>query len=122
MRTQWMWVAVSMLALQGCGGGKDPLADLCIAEAAKRLEGQVYRLDEAELKASKADAADGNTTFKGKVILKPGTSGESMQTMDCTVAAAAGDAPAQWRAAAARCWRRPRGRRSHSTTPIGPAS
>jgi len=95
MRAQWMWAAVSVLALQGCGGGNDPLADLCIAEAAKRLQGQVYRLDEAELKASKADAADGNTTFKGKVILKPGTSGESMQTMDCTVAAAAGDAPAR---------------------------
>lgn len=95
MRTRWMWAAVSVLALQGCGGGKDPLADLCIAEAAKRLEGQVYRLDEAELTASKSNGADGNTTFKGKVILKPGTSGESMQTMDCTVAAAAGDAPAR---------------------------
>lgn len=95
MRTQWMWVAVSMLALQGCGGGKDPLADLCIAEAAKRLEGQVYRLDEASVTASKVEGSDGNVTFKGTVTLKPGTSGETQQALDCTVAPGAGDAPAR---------------------------
>lgn len=95
MRTRWVLVAAPMLALIACGGGKDPLADLCVAEAAKRLEGQVYRLDEDEVVASKATAADGNLNFKGTVTLKPGTSGETRQTLDCIVAPAAGDTPAR---------------------------
>lgn len=95
MRARLWWALVAMLALQGCGGAKDPMADLCVAEAAKRLEGQVYRLDEEEVVKSKSTAADGNLTFKGTVILKPGTSGETTQTLDCTVAPAAGETPAR---------------------------
>ncbi|MCE7931494.1 MAG: hypothetical protein DYH17_08970 [Xanthomonadales bacterium PRO6] len=88
-------MAVSVLALGACGGGADPLAQLCVNEAAKRLEGQVYRIDEGEIAGSKETGADGNVTFKGSVILKPGTSSESTQTLDCTVAPAAGDTPAR---------------------------
>lgn len=95
MRARCLWVFAAILALGACGGGEDPLAQLCVDEAAKRLEGQVYRLDEGEIAKSKETGADGNVNFKGSVILKPGTGGESTQTLECTVAPAAGDAPAR---------------------------
>jgi hypothetical protein len=93
MHAKIISVAGLALALSACGGGVDPLAQLCIDEAAKRLDGQVYRLDEKALSGSKKTAADGNATFTAELILKPGTSGEERQTLDCTVAPAAGDAP-----------------------------
>ncbi len=93
MHAKIVSVAGLVLALSACGGGMDPLAQLCADEAAKRLEGQVYRLDEKALSASKKAAADGNATFTAELILKPGTSGEQKQTLDCTVAPATGDAP-----------------------------
>ncbi len=95
MRSKFIGVASLALALAACGGGKDPLAQLCVDETAKRLEGQVYRLDEKGLIASKTQGADGNAVYAGEIILKPGTSGESKQTLDCTVAPASGDTPAR---------------------------
>lgn len=95
MRCKFMGAAGLALALGACGGGKDPLAQLCVDEVAKGLDGQVYRLNEKALAGSKTEAADGTTNFSGEIILKPGTSGESKQTVDCTVAPAAGDAPAR---------------------------
>ena len=95
MRSKFIGVASLALALAACGGGKDPLAQLCVDETAKRLEGQVYRLNEKALAGSKTEAADGTTNFSGEIILKPGTSGESKQTLDCTVAPASGDTPAR---------------------------
>lgn len=93
MHAKIISVAGLALALSACGGGVDPLAQLCADEAAKRLEGQVYRLDEKALSASKKMADDGNATFTAELILKPGTSGEERQTLECTVALPAGDAP-----------------------------
>jgi len=85
---------IVMLPLSGCGGGEDPLSGLCVAEAERRLEGQVYRLDEKKIVAGKPES-NGNVIFSGSLTLKPGTSAEVQQTFDCTVAPAAGDAPAR---------------------------
>lgn len=93
MHSRIVWVAGAALALSACGGGKDPLAQLCVEEAAKGLEGQVYRLDEKALAESKQVGADGNVTFTGVVILKPGTSGEYQQTLDCVVEPATDNSP-----------------------------
>lgn len=95
MRSKFIGLAGLALTLAACGGGKDPLAQLCIDETASRLAGQVYRLDEKGLVASKSQAADGNAVFQGEIIFKPGTSGETKQTLDCTVAPASGDTPAR---------------------------
>ena len=86
-------VAGLALTLSACGGGKDPLAQLCVDEAAKGLEGQVYRLDEKALAASKKVGEDGTVTYKGEVILKPGTSGEYKQFLDCVVEPPTGNSP-----------------------------
>lgn len=95
MRSGLWMVMVATVALSACGGGTDPLATLCSQEAASRLSGQVYRLDEAKLSASKTTLADGNISFKAEVVFKPGTSGETRQTMDCRVADVSGDTPAR---------------------------
>jgi hypothetical protein len=79
--------------LSACGGGKDPMADLCAKEAERVLTGQVYRLDEGQLAGSKTAGANGAQAYKGEIILKPGTSGEQKQTFDCLVEPANGDAP-----------------------------
>jgi len=93
MQQKSIWVAVMALTLGACGGGKDPLAQLCVDEAAKGLEGQVYRLDEKQVAASKKTESNGNVFYSGDVILKPGTSGENKQTLECTVEPPAGDVP-----------------------------
>ncbi len=95
MRARLVGVIGALATLASCGGGKDPMADLCAQEAQGRMSSQIFRLDEAKLAASKAQGSGGNFEYKGEVILKPGTSGEEMQTFDCTVAPAAGDAPAR---------------------------
>lgn len=95
MRSKFIGVACLALALSACGGGKDPQAQLCVDETAKRLQGQVYRLDEKALVANKTQSADGNTVYTGEITMKPGTSGESKQTLECTVAPASGDTPAR---------------------------
>jgi hypothetical protein len=93
MRAKLVGVIGALLSLSACGGGKDPMSDLCAKEAEQRLSGQVYRLDEAKLATSKANGSGGNFEYTGEVTLKPGTSGEEKQTFDCTVAPAAGDNP-----------------------------
>ncbi|HWS28322.1 MAG TPA: hypothetical protein VN259_17305 [Xanthomonadales bacterium] len=95
MRCKLIALASLTLALGACGGGKDPLAQLCVDEVAKGLAGQVYRLDEKALAGSKTEAADGSASFSGEIILKPGTSGENKQSVDCTVLPATADAPAR---------------------------
>lgn len=93
MRAKIIGIAGLVLTLSACGGAKDPQAELCVEEAARRLDGQVYRMDEKKLAASKTALADGNFNYKGEIILKPGTSGEAKQTLDCTVAPAEGETP-----------------------------
>lgn len=95
MRSKLITIAGLAFALTSCGGGVDPLAQLCIDEAVKGLEGQVYRLDEKQLSASKKTEANGNVAFTAEVILKPGTSGEFKQTLDCIVEPGSDAAPAR---------------------------
>jgi hypothetical protein len=95
MRKRILMVAGMSLVLSACGGGGDPLAQLCVDEAVKGLEGQVYRLDEKQLAKNKTVGENGNVTFVGEVILKPGTSGETKQTLDCVVEPATAEAPAR---------------------------
>jgi hypothetical protein len=83
------------LALSACGGGVDPLAQLCVDEAVKGLEGQVYRLDEKQVAKSKAPGENGTFLYTGDVILKPGTSAESTQSLYCLVEPATAEAPAR---------------------------
>jgi hypothetical protein len=95
MRARLVGVIVTLATLASCGGGNDPMAKLCSTEAQGRMSSQIFRLDEAKLAASKVQGSDGNFEYTGEVILKPGTSAEEMQTFDCTVAPAVGDAPAR---------------------------
>lgn len=93
MRARLVGVIGAVLSLSACGGGKDPMSDLCAKEAEQRLSGQVFRLDEAKLAASKAAGSGGNFEYTGEVTLKPGTSGEEIQTFDCTVVPGVGEGP-----------------------------
>jgi len=83
-----------MALLVSCGGD-DPGAALCVAEAAKRLDGQVYRLDEKGLASSRKEEADGNLMYSGELLLKPGTGAEQKQRYDCKIAPATADSPAR---------------------------
>lgn len=91
---RWQW-GLLVVTLAGCGGGGDGEVSLCIEEAKRRLDGQVYRLDEKALASSKTTEADGTLTFNGEVTLKPGSSQEEKQTFVCMIAPASGDAPAR---------------------------
>ena len=93
MRLRVLLIPVAGL-LASCGGD-DPAAALCIAEAAQRLDGQVYRLDESGLTKSRKEEADGNLTYSGDLLLKPGTGAEQKQRYDCKVAPATADSPAR---------------------------
>ncbi len=95
MHARVLLVSGVALMMTGCGGGKDPVVQLCVDEAAKGLDRQVYRLDEKLLAKSKQVAENGNVTFTGEIILKPGTSGENKQTFDCIVEPATAEAPAR---------------------------
>lgn len=86
---------VAMIAtgalLAGCGGGgsgasKNELAaNACDAFAKTKLEEKAYTLDLVALAASMADAGDGSSLLRGPIIVEPGRSTESKQTLECTV-------------------------------------
>ncbi len=86
---------IPVVGLLASCGGDDPGAALCIAEAAQRLNGQVYRLDESGLASSRKEETDGNLTYSGELLLKPGTGAEQKQRFDCKVAPATADSPAR---------------------------
>jgi DUF917 family protein len=85
-------IAIGAL-LAGCGGGgessggsKNELAaSACDAYAKGQLEDKTYTLDQVALAASMADAGDGSSFLKGPIIIEPGRSSESTQTLECTV-------------------------------------
>jgi outer membrane murein-binding lipoprotein Lpp len=85
-------IATSVL-LAGCGGGdggsgasKNELAaNACDAFAKAQLEEKTYTLDHAALAASMADAGDGSSLLRGPIVIEPGRSTESKQTLECTV-------------------------------------
>jgi hypothetical protein len=68
-------------------------SELCVDEANRRLQGQVYRLDTAALEQNETKNADGTLVFRGTVVLKPGTTKEETQSIECVVAPDADGAP-----------------------------
>lgn len=83
-------IAMGVL-LTGCGGGtgdgnKNELAaNACDAFAKIQLEDKTYTLDKVALAASMADAGDGSSFLHGPIVIEPGRSTESKQTLECTV-------------------------------------
>jgi ABC-type glycerol-3-phosphate transport system substrate-binding protein len=86
-------MAVTAL-LAGCGGGgggqASAAADACEAYAKSQLGDKTYTLDKAALAKSMIAAADGSNELKGPIVIDPGTSSESKQTLECSVRFVAG--------------------------------
>lgn len=83
-------IAVGAL-LAGCGG-KDAggsrnelAASACDAFAMAQLEDKTYTLDHASLAASMTEVGDGSSFLHAPIIIEPGRSTESKQTLECTV-------------------------------------
>lgn len=83
--------------LAGCGaggsggGGQNELAaDACDAYAKGQLEEKTYELDKAALAASMVPGADGAMSLKAPIVIEPGRSSESKQTLECSVRFVAG--------------------------------
>lgn len=84
--------AIAVFALlTGCGekaggGNKNELAaNACDAFAKVQLEDKTYTLDHVALAASMADVGDGSNFLHGPIVIEPGRSTESKQTLECTV-------------------------------------
>jgi len=75
--------------LAGCGGGGGgqaaAAADACDAYAKGQLADKSYTLDKAELAKSMVAAADGSHQLKAPIVIEPGHSNESKQTLECAV-------------------------------------
>ena len=87
-------LAISVLALlSACGGagkpaagGKNDLAaQACDTYAKSQLGDKTYKLDHAALSASMVANTDGSMDLKGPIIVEPGRSTESVQTLECNV-------------------------------------
>ena len=83
--------------LVGCGGGGEggqsaAAAEACDAYAKSQLGDKTYTLDKDVLAKSMVHAADGSIQLKGPIVINPGTSGESKQTLECAVRFADGKA------------------------------
>ena len=84
--------------LVGCGGGgggqAEAAASACDAYAKNQLADKTYQLDTAVLAKSMTHAADGSMQLKAPIVVEPGTSSESKQTLECAVRFTPGkDAP-----------------------------
>ena len=80
--------ATMLLVACGGGGGGDKAsaaADACDAYAKSQLGDKTYALDKAELAKTMSAAADGSMQLKGPIVVQPGTSSESKQTLECSV-------------------------------------
>jgi hypothetical protein len=77
-------VILASILLASCGPSKR--GELCVSETKRRLEGQVFRLDEEALHSSEQAGANGTLVFRGSVVLKPGTGGETAQNIECVLA------------------------------------
>ena len=75
--------------LAGCGGGggnqASAAADACDTYAKGQLADKTYSLDKDVLAKSMVAQADGSMMLKGPIVVDPGTSGESKQTLECAV-------------------------------------
>jgi hypothetical protein len=82
--------------LVGCGGGGgggsqgDLAAAACDAYAHTQLGDKTYQLDKAVLAKSMVAAADGSMDLKSAIVIEPGHSDESKQTLECSVRFVAG--------------------------------
>ena len=79
----------------GGGGGKAAAAvEACDAYAKGQLGDKTYQLDKDALGKSMVAAAGDTMQLKGPIVVEPGTSSESKQTLECSVRFVAGkDAP-----------------------------
>jgi hypothetical protein len=75
--------------LVGCSGGSagkaDAAATACDSYAKSQLGDKTYSLDKAALAKSMTAAPDGSMQLKGPIIVEPGTSAESKQSLECSV-------------------------------------
>jgi hypothetical protein len=93
MRIRAIPVLLVALAALGCGGkdkggggGQGELAaKACDASAKQQLAEKTYSLDLAKLGASMAAQPDGSQLLKGPIIIEPGLTSESKQTLECSV-------------------------------------
>jgi len=87
---------VLLLLLTACGGGgagnpkNDAAANACDAYAKQQLNGKTYKLDLAALGASLTDQAGGMQFLKAPIVIDPGLTTESKQSLECTVRFTAG--------------------------------
>ena len=96
-------LVVMLLALAACGdkgataggGSRNELAaTACDTYAKGQLADKTYQLDLAALAKSMADAGDGANILRSPIVIDPGLSSESKQSLECTVRFVAGkDAP-----------------------------
>ena len=79
--------------LAGCGGGDsgggggkaDTAATACDNYAKAQLNTKTYQLDKAALAYSMKQEADGTFSLKAPIVVEPGRSSESKQTLECSV-------------------------------------
>jgi hypothetical protein len=80
--------------LAGCGGGgsgnggngqADTAAAACDGYAKTQLATKTYQLDKAALAYSMKQEADGSFSLKAPIVVEPGRSSESKQTLECSV-------------------------------------
>jgi hypothetical protein len=98
MRIRALPVLLVALAAVGCGGkdkggggGQGELAaKACDASAKQQLADKTYSLDLAMLGSSMAAQPDGSQLLKGPIVVDPGLTTESKQTLECSVRFAAG--------------------------------
>lgn len=87
-------VACSNKAGSGGGSKAELAAAACDTYAKGQLEDKSYKLDDAELAKSMADAGDGASLLRAPITIEPGLSSESKQTLECRVRFVEGkDAP-----------------------------
>ncbi len=96
-------LVLMLLALAACGdkGGKasggsrnELAATACETYAKGQLADKTYQLDHAALAKSMADAGDGANILRVPIVIDPGLSSESKQSLECTVRFVEGkDAP-----------------------------
>lgn len=89
-RVAAMAATAFLVACGGGGGGeasgqKELAANACDEYAKGQLGDKAYELDKAALAASMTPGADGAMSLKGPIVIEPGHSNESKQTLECSV-------------------------------------
>jgi hypothetical protein len=86
---------LASVVLAGCGGGgsgegggsaqAESAATACDTYAKAQLNTKTYQLDKAALAYSMKQEADGTFSLKAPIVVEPGRSTESKQTLECSV-------------------------------------